>query len=295
MKIINVQEFEESFVIHFGSESPRINAYTLASTLVAFADAAKSANTIINPGYEIEIVVEALGSGSFRAKIRTAYKGLQNLWSTQEVKSVVLSLMASYIFQQTLAPDQDVKVLVDDNQVVIEQQEKKIIIPKIVHDALKEVEKSEKFKHDINRTFKAVEEDEKIKSFGITKKLDDEKPTFEISRDNFPEQTELVEEAEASRTIIEIADLQILRAILKRSRRKWEFVWRGVPISSPVLDDKFYNDFFAHKITIAPGDALSVKLRIYQTKDPDTGIYTNKKYEVIEVINLIQSPKQMFI
>lgn len=296
MQTINIQEYEESFVIHFGTESQKINAYTLASTLVAFADAAKSANAIVNPGYEIEVVVEALGPGSFRAKIRTFQKGLNNLWSNQHVRTVVLSVIASYIYQHTLAPSNEVNVIVDDNQVVIEQNDKKIIIPRTVHEALKEVEQSEKFKKDINRTFEAVEKDEKIESIGITKNLDDKYPDFEVPREKFPLFiTPQAEDLNPTRTIIEVANLQILRAILKRSKRRWEFAWRGIKISAPVLDNIFYDKFFARRITIAPGDALSVKLKIYQVLDEDTGIYTNEKYEIIEVLDHIPSPKQIYI
>ena len=50
-----------------------------------------------------------------------------------------------------------------------------------------------------------------------------------------------------------------------------------------MLDEKFYDDFFAHKITIAPGDQLEARLKIYQSKDEDTGIYSNDRYEVIKV------------
>ena len=62
--VIRVGEFEESIVIHFGTEGQRINAYTLATTLVNLADAARAANFAINPGYDIEVVVETLGGGS---------------------------------------------------------------------------------------------------------------------------------------------------------------------------------------------------------------------------------------
>lgn len=88
---------------------------------------------------------------------------------------------------------------------------------------------------------------------------------------------------EPQREIKEVAELQIKRAILEKSKRKWEFIWRGIKISAPVIDEVFYRDFFAHKITVAPGDSLEVVLKIYQSKDEDTGIYTNSKYEVIEV------------
>tara|TARA_R110001592_G_scaffold7032_3_gene39521 strand:+ start:66022 stop:66480 length:459 start_codon:yes stop_codon:yes gene_type:complete len=93
----------------------------------------------------------------------------------------------------------------------------------------------------------------------------------------------------------EQANLFIKRAILERSKRKWEFVWRGFKISAPVLDDHFYSDFFAHKITLAPGDQLEVKLKIYQSKDEDTGIYSNDRYEVTEVMKHIPHITQIEI
>ena len=94
------------------------------------------------------------------------------------------------------------------------------------------------------------------------------------------------------RVIQEQCDLQIVKAILQRSARKWEFMWRGVQISAPVLDDNFYSDFFAHNITIAPGDELRVRLAITQSRDPQTGIYTNVDYRVVEVFEHIPRVKQ---
>ncbi|MEP6879009.1 MAG: hypothetical protein ABI865_09185 [Nitrosospira sp.] len=73
------------------------------------------------------------------------------------------------------------------------------------------------------------------------------------------------------------------RAILARGDRKWEFFWRGIKISAPVLDSRFYDRFFAREITISPGEGLWVASRIIQRQDPDTGIFINEKHEVIEV------------
>lgn len=292
MNVIDIREFEETFVIHFGSEFKRINAYTLATSLVSIADAAKVANSYVNPGYEVEVVVEALGPGSFKAKIKTIYQGVGNLFSKQDLKSIALSIIAAYIYQQALAPDTDINVKVDDNCVIIEQSDKKIIIPKTVHEALKYVEKSDIFKRSIGQAFEAAQKDEKIKSIGFSKDFADEKSPIEIPRDQF-HRVSLAEENESpTRQIIEYADLRILRAILERSKRRWEFVWQGVKIAAPVLCQKFYDDFFEHKITIAPGDALKVKMKIYQVKMPDIGVYTNEKYEVVEVLDHIPKLKQ---
>lgn len=285
MQFIDIREFEESVVLHFGGPLKRINAYTLASSLVAIADAAKEANEIINPGYSVEVVVEAFGGGSFRAKIKTIYKGVNNLFSTQTLKAIAIGVISSYVYQHTLAPDVEIKIKVDNELVIIEQNDKQIIIPRSVHDALKEVEKSKKFSQEISRAFEAIQSDEQIESFGFTKNLDDKTPTIEVPRQKFPMFAVLPESQVSDRIIEELAELQISKAILERSKRKWEFSWRGVKISAPILHQQFYNDFFAHKIKIAPGDILEAKLKIYQTREPESGIFINTKYEITEVIS----------
>lgn len=85
------------------------------------------------------------------------------------------------------------------------------------------------------------------------------------------------------RVVPEIVNLQILKAILERSKRKWEFMWRGFKISAPITDELFYINFFAHDITIAPGDVLHVTLHVFQELDQRTGVYKNVRYEVVQV------------
>lgn len=295
MQVIDIREFEEDFVIYFGGEPKRINAYTLASSLVSIADAVKSANSLINPGYNVEVVVEAFGEGSFKVKVKTLYNGAKNLFSKDNLKSITLSVIAAYVYQHTLSPDVEINVIVNENEVVIEQGEKKIVVPREVHDCVKEVEKSEKFKQSIGKTFEAIEKDREIESFGLTPRMEDKEPLISIPRERFTLLSSPPEIEDNQRFVVEIADLHILRAILERGTRKWEFVWRGIKISAPVLDDKFYSDFFAHKITIAPGDSIEVKLKIYQSRDEDIGIFTNNRYEVIEVIRHIPRMKQTTI
>jgi hypothetical protein len=289
---INLAEYNEEVVLHFGGERTRINAYTLASTLVSIADAVKEANSIINPGYDVEVVVEAFGSGSFRAKIRTAYKGAGNIFSSTTLKAIAFSVVANFIYEHTLAPDREVVVNVTDSEVVIEQGETKIVVPRETYEATKEVQKSEKFKKSISRIATAIERDENIESFGFTSNLDDDDPDILIPRKSMLLLSDPEEIAEPTREIEEQAVLFVKRAIFERSKRKWEFVWRGFKISAPILDEKFYTDFFAHKVTLAPGDQLEAKLKIYQSKDEDTGIYSNDRYEVIEVFGHIAQVTQ---
>lgn len=292
MQIINIEEYDEEVVLHFGGERKKINAYTLASSLVSIADAVKEANNVLNPGYDVEVLVEAFGEGSFRAKIKTVFKGSGNIFSKDALKAVALSVLANFIYQHTLAPDSQVVVNVSDESVVIEQGDTKIIVPRVTYEATKEVEKSERFKKSVSKIARAIEKDENIESFGFTKNIDDDIPDIELSRKQISILSEPEEYAEPSREVYEQVNLFIKRAILERSKRKWEFIWQGFKISAPVLDEAFYNDFFAHKVKIAPGDQLEAKVKIYQIKDEDTGIYSNDRYEVVEVMKHIPPIEQ---
>ncbi|CAM5553546.1 hypothetical protein [Eoetvoesiella caeni] len=283
MRIVEISKFEQSVVLHFKTEGNRINAYTLASTLVSIADAAKAANSTLNAGYDVEIVVEAIGAGSFRAKITALYKNSKNLFSSQVVAGVIIGVLTNYIYERTLAVEDGVTIQINTDEVVIEKGEERIIVPRNVYDATRQVENNPQFKQAIVKTLKAIESDEKVEALGFVEDMHSPEPEVSIPRKSIIGASLQLEIEEPIRTIEENVDLQIIKAILERSRRKWEFMWRGIKISAPVTDERFYVEFFAHDIKIAPGDVLRVRLQIKQTRDPDTGIYANQGYEIIEV------------
>lgn len=293
---IHLEEYNDVFVLHFGTAATRINAYTLATTLVSFADAVKYANNQINPGYEVEVVVEALADGSFKAQIGALYKGAGNIFSKENAKTIALSVVAAFIYQKAIAPEDNVKVVVNDDQVVIEEGDKRVVVPREVHDAMKDLEKRNQFRSNVGRAFRAIADDPAIEDFGITRHIDDLKPDLQVPKARIREAADEASETEStSREIVEIVELQIVRAILERGKRRWEFVWRGIKIAAPVLDEQFYDEFTAHRIMIAPGDMLRAKMRIQQEKDPDTGIFINKKYEVLEIQNHIPKMQQQSV
>ena len=293
MRVVDIAQFENSVVIHFDTEDTRLNAYTFASTLVALADAAKAANTTLNAGCEIEIVVEALGPGSFRAQIRALYTSSRNLLANQIVMGVVIGVLGNYIYERTFSLDNKVTVEVKTDEVIIQKGNDRVIVPRNVYDATRRVEKNPQFVKAMARSFEAVAGDEKVRSLGLVANMDSPPPEILIPRSTFISLASEIPEDPDTRVITERAELQIVKAILKKSNRRWEFVWRGITISAPVIHDNFYINFFAHEITIAPGDTLDVTLAIKQAKDLDTGIYTNVGYEVIEVHGHVPRIRQM--
>lgn len=295
MTEINSNRYEDTIVLHFGGEVGRINAYTLATAIVGFADAVKAANSVLNPGFEVEVSVEALGPGSFKTMFRTKYQGSGNLFTGTDLRAIVLSVVASVVYQHTLAPENEIKIVVNDNHVVVENGSDRVIIPREIFDSIEQVEKSKGFRDGIGRVFQSVEKDVAIKSFGFSPLMTDRGPDIPIPRERFPQLSTITESANIrQRELEEITEVQITRAILERSRKKWQFVWRGLRISAPVVDMGFYDSFFAHDITIAPGDSLKVKLKLTQKSDPDTGVWINDPngYEVVAVMDHVPRGQQ---
>ncbi len=291
MAIVEINQFESEIVLFFQTKEKRINVYTLASTLVSIADAAREANSIVNPGYDIEVVVTVLADGSFKAVLKTIYNNCSNLFSKQSLQAIILGIISTYIYEHTLAPNNDIKIFVDQENVIIEQNDNKIIVPKDIYEAKRLVEKSDRFKESISRTFSTLDKDRQIDGFAFTKDIS-EVPVCIIPRDNFSIMEDLTEDDD-ERAIVQHTHLQILRAILDKTNRKWEFVMGGIKIPAPVLDEVFYKDFYDHKITIAPGDLLECDLKMYQKKETMAGIYTNYKYEVIKVTRHISKDENI--
>jgi hypothetical protein len=223
--LLDLKRVDESVVIYFDSTQSRINAYTLASTLVAFADAAKLANADLNHGYDIEIVVEALGGGSFRTKLVAVYTKANNLFSQHVLLSIVLGVVVSHFVEKALWPDKSPQIRIETDEVVFEDGSTQVVIPRQVYDAGKKIGEQARFKQAIAKIAEKVVAD------------DSPRPALIVDR------AQLIvlasgsaEDEEDRRVVEEQCELQIVGAILVPGRRKWEFIWRGVKITAPILD-----------------------------------------------------------
>lgn len=283
---IKIKNYKEQIVLYFGCQDQgQINAYTLASTIVNFADSIKEANSIINPGFEIEVTVSALNSGSFKVVIKSFHSSLNNIFSSKPFQNIMYGVISAFIYQQTLAPPSTI-INIHDNQVIIKDDKREIIVPRDTYDALKRIEKSTKFRNSISRAFSDIDNNNEISSFGLTENVDDKKPDIFIPKSKFGLLKTHLENRDEKRIIFERAELLIKTAVLKKTKKKWEFVWRGFEIKAPITDEEFYKKFYSHEIQIAPGNTLEVNLKIIQELD-SSGVYINKSYEVETVYSLI--------
>lgn len=294
MTTLEVRREVDRFVLYFETPRKEINAYALASALVGLADAVREANAVVNPGYRVEVIVEALSQGSFKATVRTVFTKARDLFSHQAVQAVIWGIVATHIYEKAIKTDEPPKITVSDDMVIIEVGKDRIVVPKNIYEAKKQVERSERFKGAIGRVFEAAKADPSVTGVAFTDERPNSPPMI-ITRDKFDLFRPEEEDTQNIREIVEITQVEISRAILERGRRRWEFFWRGFKIAAPILDEKFFDRFFAHEITIAPGDALEVALRIVQERNEDSGIFVNVRYEIVEVLNHVPRLKQSAI
>ncbi len=114
-----------------------------------------------------------------------------------------------------------------------------------------------------------------------------------IDRTQFHNLKVIIENPIDEKLIFSEEILIIIKAVLEKGKRKWEFLMSGNKINAPILDEVFFDEFIAHKITIAPGDALKVKLLTIRKLDPNINLYVNHKYEIIEVLEHIPKSEQL--
>jgi hypothetical protein len=273
---VDLRRFEgDQIVIHFGGALTSVDAYTFGNSLVAFADVIRSVNAVLNPGQNIEVRLEAIGPGSFRAVVKRLTKGFGGIFS-RGLEQVFWGLVAILIYEKLLAPDPHPQIVVNTNEVIIRVGGDTIIVPRTVYDQSAPVRSDPEVQRHLSRTFEVIERDEAVENFGLTPDIGDKEPLIQISRDNFSQLAStpsILETDSGRRERIERVRLIILKAwFTRRGSRKWSFEWNGVPISAPIKDDEFWNKLDARQYLIGQGDALDVRLKYQQIYDDALGV-----------------------
>lgn len=291
MAELRISNLSNGFALYFETPESRINAYAFASTLVALADAAKAAGRTLNSAIDIEIVVEALGSGSFRARVVAIARESGLFVKQQLLTGIIIGVVSSYVYDHTLSRRDPIEVVVDSGEVIITHGNDRIIVPRDVHDASQLVVKNPIFTRSMDRMLGSIIKDDNVTGFGLSPDVHGPPPNLILPRELLIIRDEPLDSEAKTRVVEEDCDLYIVKAIMERSKRKWGFRWHGIDISAPIRDPKFYDDFAKHSFTIAPGDEFQAQLAIHQERDDVSGVYTNKSYEVLHVFRHISRPK----
>ncbi len=279
MAVIVLSALEgDSVVVHFGGSVGRIDAYTFANSLIGFADTSRAISSTIDPGQEVEIVVEAYGPGSFRTRVRRIRRDYGGVLSCG-AESVFWGIVATVIYDSILRHDPATSITVDANEVVIVHGNDRIVVPRQFHEAAENCQKNPAVQDGLQRTFRPLEQDKRVTDFGLTSKIDDARPTISLPRSDFRffiSPSVLIEASPTERVRSESARLYILKAWLNHAKRKWSFEWNGVPISAPITDTHFLDQLHRREHLLGSGDALDAEVTFKQTLDSELGVYVNQ-------------------
>jgi hypothetical protein len=296
MVTIDLRSFDDDgFVLHFGGRTHEVDALTFGSALVSLTEAIKAINSEINPGYKLEISIEAVGPGSFRARLKTEKRSLRNLFSREDARNIVLALFATFIWEKVIDPDQPPTIIVNIDSVVIEHRGDRIIVPVHTVEQKAQVRNNAAVNRHVAKAMEILENDPSVASIGITKSLSDPEPLIEFPRAVFPiiRKNAIPLPEDGRRYVDNESILSVHKAVFERSARKWEFVWNGFKISAPILDQTFFDRLECRQVSLRQGDAFKATLRVHQIFDQMSGTWLNSSYEVLTVGDLVsRKPEQ---
>jgi hypothetical protein len=288
MAILRFDDFEDdTIVLHFGGAAGSIDAYTLAEALIGFADMARAISATVDPGTDIEILVEATGPGSYRTRIRRIKKDYGGLLAVGG--AVFWGIVSNYIYDNYVKNDPPPQITVNADGAIVKTGKYTIIISAQVQTGTEHAKQNPAVQSGLAKTFAALEADENVKDFGITGSINDPEPKFTIPRAEFPRVAQRSlppDEVPQSRSSKRRARLFVLKAWLNHAKRKWSFEWNGEPVSAPITDIKFLDQVDRREVLLGAGDALDAELTFKQDYDKTLGVWINDpgSYVVSRVI-----------
>src|ERR1700675_3316566 len=138
---VRLDEFQDdTILLALGGSAGSIDAYTLAEALIGFADTARAISATIEPGTEIEILVEATGPGSYRTRIRRIkeeYGGLLTIAGT-----VFWGVVSNVVYDATFKNDPKSEIIISANEVIIKHGSDTVIVSRTVHDMAENAKKN---------------------------------------------------------------------------------------------------------------------------------------------------------
>lgn len=275
MGVVDLRQLDsDQIVIHFGGQLKSVDAYTFGNSLISFADVIRAVNETVNPGQNIEVRLEAVGPGSFRAVIKRVRKGLGGFLS-RAPEHAFWAVVAAWLINPAFDDSKTIQIF--DDRVEISQDGDTIIISREAFDQLENTKRNPKIEKAVRKTFETIDRDESIENFGLTPSLDDKEPLVQIPRADFhrlaigaPEVVGDKRRSQHAQSVI-----VVLKPWIDASRRKWSFEWNGVPISAYLTDEYFMEMVRSHEIRFGNGDALDARIEYFQDFDENLSVWVN--------------------
>lgn len=303
---LTVFDDTEGFTFIFDGPPGLIAAETLADALSGLSDALEAIAEVVNPGEPIEVYVDSFTTGSVKIGLKLSKKTVKTIKTVTAATviaapmSIIINVYSSYLYDH-VKPDEKCVVDIDASHVHVTGDHCDVRIAREVYDTLPKLRGNTKVAKGVRKTLETIRKDKAVTGVGIaTSSIS--KPVVYVERaqlntaiDRLKGQQQdtpavyqhsLLGLRPETRVQKSRANLIILKAWLKRGKRKWSFNWQGINISASIIDPDFFDQLEARSISLSQGDGLEAEITITQQFIPDANVWENKAYVVSKVISV---------
>ena len=296
---------KDSFVLHFGRKGHTIDALILAKSLTEISKMTDIICQKAYPDIKFTVVVDSVGSGSFRLKLGVLAAATLFL-SSDVMKNVAAEVLSAYVLKIT-STTQDEKIVYEDeknitidygyekivdenNNTTTERAERRVTMPVDSYGTLKAVESDPKMKKHMDSFVKSVQRDSSMETFGFGAGIEDADPVVNIPKSDFSTILKHSIEKNDDDTIDEDpkvvernVEAVVRVAVFDRSSPKWEFWLDGKKISAFIVDKNFLEKLNRGDISIGKKDTFKAKIMIYRKREKIGGIWVDDRIEIVEL------------
>jgi hypothetical protein len=205
---------------------------------------------------------------------------------------VFWGIVSNYIYDNCVKNDPPPQIIVNADETIVKTGKYTIIVSPAIQSGTEHAKRNPAVQSGLARTFAALEADENVRDFGITGSIDEPEPKFTIPREQFlkiAQRPKSPEEEPQLRVRKRRARLFVMKAWLNHAHRKWSFEWNGEPVSAPISDAQFLDQFERREILLGAGDALDAEITFKQNYDRALGVWINDphSYTVTKVLRSV--------
>lgn len=282
----------DQIVVHFGGQLTRVNAYTFANALIAFADTIKAISKLVDQGDQIEIEIESIGPGSFRFRV-FVNRITERLLAPHPAPALrILVIVITTMVPYDVREGDLIPIGLDDDLVAVESRGTRFIMSPEMHEDYKNVKNNPMVRKNIGHIFQALEKDGMIEYFGLAKNLKDKELIIQIPRSNFNELAKLAENSIPDNMRIPkkvSMTLYVIKPWIDAEKKKWSFRKHDGSIFAPIKDKKFLERVRSNEIRFGNGDAIYATVEYIEKGDRESRTIDKATYSVIEVHGFFES------
>ena len=282
-------EHADTYTFKYNSDDDSIDLNTLLLSQINFATVLNEIKNEVAPGVDLSIRIRPLEKGSVPFDIILNVSWLANLIAPDvvEYSSAIISALVGVIqLRIWLKGKKPNTIRFEGEKVILTIEETELIIDKTIYDI---AEKNSTIDKALQKGFEAIERDESVTGIEILNEKKEALITVPRNEfENFIWTNEFFEQKRKTANTRE--RLTIFKVVFEKGV-KWQFYQGSRKISASINAPDFW-DKINNGESFSKGDVLKVDLENNTEFDNTLGIYIEKGFTVVNVVEHIPKVKE---